>query len=84
MCMRARARARVCVYIYIYIYIYVVYLSSFAARAANVAARTYISQTLRGVKETSLGAPPRKIFPEGAYMGLLRRRGIWMNTFSPK
>jgi len=81
-CVRACARARACVCVYIYIY--VVYLSSFAARAANVAARTYISQTLRGVKETSLGAAPRKIFPEGAYMGLLRRRGIWMNTFSPK
>lgn len=48
--------------------------------------RTYISQTLRGVKETSLSwrATKRNISGRNVHVQLLRRRGIWMNTFPPK
>lgn len=48
--------------------------------------RTYISQTLRGVKETSLcwRATKKNISGRSVHVQLLRRRGIWMNTFSPK
>lgn len=45
---------------------------------------TYILETLRGMKETYLGKPPRKISAEEARVGLLWRRGIWMNTLPLK
>lgn len=48
--------------------------------------RTYISQTLRGAKETSLSwrATKKNISGRSVHVQLLRRRGIWMNTFSPR